>query len=449
MSSQNENDFFVRQIQAAYQRTEKTFQALKDSPDKQSDVLMDCLEELHVSLEELQVAQDELCTQQSTILSAQHAIESERQRYRELFEFAPDGYLITDCYGTVREANRAAALLLNINSDRLLGKPIVSFVPEETRRTFRTILNELPVLNRIQEWEVQLSAREKSRFEAAITVETVRNSRGEVSGLRWLIRDVTARKQAEEQLRQTQIQNMQLLEADRLRRQFIATVTHELRTPMNAILGFSKLLMRQFQNQGQPRESDMLERIVRNGQHLLLLIEDILDFSKLQANRLQLSLQEFDLNELVSEIAQELSPLVDQKGLELQVCLAPEAQSIVYDRLRLRQIVINLLSNGIKFTDVGSVSLEVLELPEGRLAIVVRDTGIGIDELNRSQIFREFWQVDQTNTRSQGGTGLGLSITKALVELMHGTISVESQVGVGTTFRVELLRQATPQSGNV
>jgi PAS domain S-box-containing protein len=446
MSSQNENDFFVKQIQAAYQRTEKTFQTLKDMPEQQSQVIMDCLEELHVSLEELQVAQDELCEQQNAILAAQQAIDAERQRYRELFEFAPDGYLVTDCYGTVREANRAAAVLLYINSDRLLGKPLVNFVPEENRRAFRTILNELPVLNRIQEWEVQLTRRGKSRFEAAITVETVRGLRGEVLGLRWLVRDVTARKQAEEQLHQTQVQNMQLLEADRLRRQFIATVTHELRTPMNAILGFSKLLMRQFQHQGQLRETDMLERIVRNGQHLLLLIEDILDFSKLQANRIELSPQVFDVNDLVSEIVEELNPLAEQKGLELHASLLPKAQPIVHDRLRLRQIVINLLSNAIKFTDVGSVAIEVLELPEGRFAIVVRDTGIGITEPNLTQVFREFWQVDQTNTRSQGGTGLGLSITKVLVELMNGTISIESQVGVGTTFRVEIPRQYTLQN---
>ncbi|KAM3099589.1 PAS domain-containing sensor histidine kinase [Phormidesmis sp. 146-35] len=442
MTSQNGNDFFVRRIQAAYQRTEETFQELKGAPEHQSQALLNCLEELHVSLEELQVAQDELCQQQNAILEAQDAIESERQRYCELFEFAPDGYLITDRFGAIREANRAAAILLKINPDYLLGKPIVNFVPEANRRAFRNILGELPILNRVQEWEVPLQNREHTRFEAAITVETVRDPRGEVLGLRWLIRDITARKQAEEQLQQTQIQNLQLLEADRLRRQFIATVTHELRTPMNAILGFSKLLLRQFQDQGQRRESDMLERVLRNGQHLLLLIEDILDFSKLQANRLELSQQAFDLNQLMQAIVEELNPLAEQKSLDFQLHLPPDAIEIVNDRLRLRQIVINLLSNAIKFTDAGSVSLEVLNLPEGRIAIVIRDTGIGIDELNQAQIFREFWQVDQTHTRLHGGTGLGLSITKALVELMQGAISVESQVGVGTTFRVEIPRYA-------
>ncbi|MBW4419963.1 MAG: PAS domain-containing sensor histidine kinase [Myxacorys californica WJT36-NPBG1] len=440
-----ESGFFDQQIQAVHQRARIMNQAVKELPGEQSQILVDCLEELHVSLEELQVAQEEIREQQISILEAQQTIEAERQRYRELFEFAPDGYLITDRFGTVREANRAAVNLLKVGSKHLIGKPILTFVPEENRQAFRAILNQLPVLSRIQEWEVQLRNREQRLFEAAITVETVRND-GQTVGLRWLIRDITGRKHAEEQLHQAQLQNVQLIEADRLRQQFMATVTHELRTPMNAILGFSDLLMRQFRAQGQAREITMLERVLKNGHHLLMLIEDILDFSKLQANRLQLTLQAVDVSELMSAIVEELRPLADQKQIELQFCVPSAPIAIVNDPMRLRQIVINLLSNAIKFTDIGRVSLEVLELPEGRFAIVVSDTGIGIDTADHSQIFREFWQVNQTNTRSQGGTGLGLSITKALVELMQGTISVESQVGVGTTFRAELPRRVSMQN---
>ncbi|MBW4541220.1 MAG: HAMP domain-containing histidine kinase [Myxacorys chilensis ATA2-1-KO14] len=432
-----ESGLFDQQIQAVHQRAKIIDQAVKKMPGEHSQILVDCLEELHVSLEELQVAQEEIREQQNNILEAQHIIEAERQRYQELFEFAPDGYLVTDQFGTVREANRAAVELLKVSSKHLIGKPLLTFVPEENRQAFRAILNHLPVLRRIQEWEVQLRSREQRFFEAAITVETVRND-GQTIGLRWLIRDITERKQAEEQLHQTKLQNVQLIEADRLRQQFMATVTHELRTPMNAILGFSDLLMRQFRAQGQVREITMLERVLKNGQHLLMLIEDILDFSKLQANRLELNLQAVDASELISAIVEELQPLADQKHIQLQFCVPSAPIAIVNDPLRVRQIVINLISNAIKFTDVGRVFVEVLELPEGRFAIVVGDTGIGIDTADQSQIFREFWQVNQTNTRSQGGTGLGLSITKALVELMQGGISVESQLGAGTTFRVEL-----------
>jgi signal transduction histidine kinase len=225
----------------------------------------------------------------------------------------------------------------------------------------------------------------------------------------------------------------------------MATITHELRTPMNAILGFSELLLRQFRTQAQPHQITMLERVLQNGQHLLMLIEDILDFSKLQANRLELRLQTIDLSELISEIVEELRPLADQKHLNFGVCMAQTHLSIVNDPLRLRQIIINLLSNAIKFTEAGSIYLEVLELPEGRIVILVRDTGIGIQPGDQEHIFQEFWQVNQTSTRSQGGTGLGLSITKALVERMQGTIAVESKVGAGTTFRVEIPRQILPQ----
>jgi PAS domain S-box-containing protein len=442
-----DESFFTERIQTAYARTETLYRAVQESP-QQSTLLLQCLEELQVSLAELEVAQEELHQQSETIVAAQIKIEAERQRYQDLFNFAPDGYLVTDNYGTVQEANCAAATMLHIGQQHLVGKPIITFIPEEKRRSFRNILNELPMLNRIQEWEVQMCGRGNVCFEAAVTVEVVRNPEGQVTALRWLIRDVTARKVAEEKLRRVQLQNVQLIEADRLRREFMATVTHELRTPMNAILGFSELLLRQFRTQAKPHQITMLERVLQNGQHLLMLIEDILDFSKLQANRLELRLQAIDLSELISAIVEELRPLADQKHLNFGVCLAQTHLSIVNDPLRLRQIVINLLSNAIKFTEAGSVYLEVLELPEGRIVILVRDTGIGIRPGDQEQIFQEFWQVNQTSTRSQGGTGLGLSITKALVDLMQGTISVESEVGAGTTFRVEIPRQILPRQGS-
>lgn len=442
MDTLEANSFFTKQLQVAHQRTDALCKTLKAGSQPESNqLLMDFLEELHVALEELEVAQEELCHQHAKLLATQRSLENERQRYRDLFEFAPDGYLVTDLFGTVREANQAIATLLKIRVDRLMGKPITNFVLEENRRAFRTILNELPMLNRIQEWEVKLRNREEAILDVAITVETVRDDREKVVSLRWIIRDITDRKNAEEHLRQVQLQNLQLIETDRLRREFIATLTHELRTPMNAIMGFSELLLRQFRTQGETREATMLERIYRNGKHLLLLIEDMLDFAKLEANRLQLNLREVDLCYLLGTTVEELRPLAEQKNLELRLTTTGTQLLMLNDPLRLRQIVINLLSNAIKFTEVGYVALNVLELPEGRIAIVVRDTGIGIDPIDQRLIFQEFWQVNQTNTRSQGGTGLGLSITKALIELMQGSISVESEVGVGTTFRVELPRQ--------
>jgi signal transduction histidine kinase len=212
------------------------------------------------------------------------------------------------------------------------------------------MLNQLPTVNRVQEWELVLCSRDGEPFDAALTVETVRIPVGEATALRWLVRDITLRKQAEEQLRQVQLQNLQLLEADRLRSQFMATISHELRTPMNAILGFSELLLRQFHRRHDVQLIPMVEPIFRNGRHLLTLIEEMLDFSKLKAERLELQAEPFDLVEFVTQTVEELRPLASQKALNLAVKSPESHLSITNDPTRLRQVMINLLSNAIKFT---------------------------------------------------------------------------------------------------
>jgi PAS domain S-box-containing protein len=439
---------FARHIEAVHQRTQTLYQHANELPWRQPQLVVDCLQELWFALEELQVAEEELRQQNEELIEAQHKVEAERQRYRELFEFAPDGYLITDMNGIVQEANQVAASLFHISSTRLIGKPLINFVPEAQRRSFRTMLNQFPTINRVQEWEMVLCGRDQDSFHAALTVETVRNHSGEAVALRWLVRDITARKQAEDYLRQVQLQNLQLLEADRLRSQFMATISHELRTPMNAILGFSELLLRQFHRRRDVQLIPMVEPIFRNGRHLLTLIEEILDFSKLKAERLELHLESFDLVEFVTEIVEELRPLASQKALQLQLIPAQPNLTVVNDRTRLRQIITNLLSNAIKFTDSGSIRLTVEELPEEQIALTVQDTGIGIASEDHSRIFQEFWQVNQSTTRKHGGTGLGLAIVHALVQLMQGSITVDSELGRGSTFRIELPRWVAQASSH-
>jgi PAS domain S-box-containing protein len=431
-----DEDVFSNQLEALQQCIEKLSYQASDMPQRSLD--SHNLEELRLALEELQVTEEELRQQHEELVIARRVAEIGRQRYQELFEFAPDGYLVTDTHGVIREGNRTAAKLLTLEQRFLVGKPLSSFVPDEQRRSFRSVLNQLQTVDRLQEWELQLRGRSGSLFDAAITVEAVRDWQGKVSSLRWLIRDITARKQAEEQLRLVQLQNLQLLEADRAKSQFMATMSHELRTPMNAILGFSDLLRRSTQLDAQ--HVSMIERIFRNGKHLLSLIEEILDFAKLKAHQVELKLTSFDLVELTTETIEELQSLSQQKNLELRMHFPQPSLWVVNDPARLRQVLVNLLSNAIKFTHEGYVQVGVEAVTEERVAIVVRDTGIGIDPTYQLSIFQEFWQVNQSSTRQQGGTGLGLSITTALVHLMQGTIAVESQVNVGSTFRVELPR---------
>ena len=254
--------------------------------------------------------------------------------------------------------------------------------------------------------------------------------------------DMLAQKnqELEHQRQQLQLNNLQLLEAARLKSQFLATMSHELRTPMNAVIGFSQLLLRQRQHPLTPEQADMMQRILNNGKHLLALINEILDLSKIEAGRLELKLEAFNLMALVRATADELRSLADEKHLTLNIIDNVQSANVINDSVRLRQILVNLLSNAIKFTEKGSVEVEVREISPDRLAVTVKDTGIGIAQEELEHIFEEFRQIDQTITRRYAGTGLGLAITKSLVQLMQGTIEVYSQIGQGSTFRIELPR---------
>jgi signal transduction histidine kinase len=250
-------------------------------------------------------------------------------------------------------------------------------------------------------------------------------------------------QELEAQRQQIQLQNLKLIEASQLKSQFLATMSHELRTPLNAIIGFSQLLLRRSKGSLTDSQTDMVERILNNGKHLLELLNDILDLSKIEAGRLELKPEYFDLIHVVNTTVEELRSLADEKHLSLQVSIDLQDTEVFTDPSRLRQILVNLLSNAIKFTESGGVWVRVNPLSadhSDRITISVKDTGIGIAQNQLKQIFEPFRQIDQTTTRKHPGTGLGLAITDSLVRMMQGKIFVESQVDQGTTFRVELPR---------
>ncbi|MEM7773832.1 MAG: ATP-binding protein [Cyanobacteria bacterium P01_A01_bin.37] len=245
----------------------------------------------------------------------------------------------------------------------------------------------------------------------------------------------------EHQREQIQQQNLQLTEVSRLKSEFLATMSHELRTPLNAIIGFSQILMRQLKNSGSDRQNDMLSRIFTNGQHLLDLINEILDLSKIESGRLDLRSESLNLEELIVTTVKSLQSLSEQKHLDLKIEIELQNPIIVNDCNRLRQILVNLLSNAIKFTDAGYVRVTAHDVTGDIIEIAVEDTGIGIEPQHIAHIFDAFHQVDQSVARSHQGTGLGLAITNLLLEMMKGKISVDSQIGQGSCFRLQIPRQ--------
>lgn len=250
-------------------------------------------------------------------------------------------------------------------------------------------------------------------------------------------------QELERQQQQIQMQNFKLLEASQLKSHFLATMSHELRTPMNAIIGFSQILLRPKFGQLTHQQADMVERIFNNGKHLLTLLNEVLDFSKLEAGRLDLKAERFDVSKVINLAASEMRSLADAKNLSLLVQTDLQNTLVFNDPARIKQILINLLSNAIKFTESGEIWVEVKELPVNRVAIIVRDTGIGIAPRDFKRIFEAFWQVDQTITRKYPGTGLGLAIIDSLVRMMGGKIFLDSKLGSGSMFKIELPRQIT------
>ena len=242
------------------------------------------------------------------------------------------------------------------------------------------------------------------------------------------------------------MQNFKLLEASRLKSHFLATMSHELRTPMNAIIGFSQILLRPKFGQLSNQQADMVERILNNGKHLLMLLNEVLDFSKLEIGRLDLKAEIFDVSKVINLAVGEMRSLADAKKLSLLVQNDLQNPFIFNDPVRIRQILTNLLSNAIKFTESGEIWVEVKELPTNQVAIIVRDTGIGIASRDFKRIFEAFRQVNQTITRKYPGTGLGLAIVDSLVRMMGGKIFLESKLGIGSMFKIELPRQITLQN---
>ncbi len=266
------------------------------------------------------------------------------------------------------------------------------------------------------------------------------------------IRDITERKRAEQELEQYHDHLEELVKtrtaelaiakeraesADRLKSAFLATMSHELRTPLNSIMGFTGILLQGLAGPLNEEQKKQLGMVRESSTHLLNLINDILDISKIEAGQLQVSMEPFDLRDAIEKTVKTIKPLVEKKGLALEIIITPEVATMTSDRRRVEQALLNLLSNAVKFTEKGAISITCQTIGK-ELTISVKDTGIGIKLEEMDSLFKPFQQLQSGIGRQYEGTGLGLSICKRLVELLGGTISVKSQWGQGSTFAITL-----------
>jgi signal transduction histidine kinase len=225
--------------------------------------------------------------------------------------------------------------------------------------------------------------------------------------------------------------------ASRHKSQFLANMSHELRTPLNAILGYTELVLDGIYGDAPEKMRGVLERVQTNGKHLLGLINDVLDLSKIEAGQLTLSLSDYSMTSLVQGVYVAVEPLAAKKNLALTTKIAASLPAGRGDERRLSQVLLNLVGNAIKFTDKGEVAIEA-SLADGSFQVAVRDSGPGIAAADQVKIFEEFQQVDNTLTKQKGGTGLGLAISKRIVEMHGGRILVDSELGKGSTFTIKL-----------
>ena len=254
------------------------------------------------------------------------------------------------------------------------------------------------------------------------------------------VREATA-----ELVRQNELlrrQAVQLEQASALKSQFLANMSHEFRTPLNAILGYTSMLLKGVLGPLDDEQAEGLARVDSNGRHLLGIINDILDISRIEAGRMPLRLSEFGLPELVGEVLAEVEPIVAQSSVHIEATVDQRLPAVQSDRQKVKQIVLNLLTNAVKFTPSGTITLSARYDPRVReVAVTVADTGIGIAAEDHERIFEDFQQADSSPTRTHGGAGLGLSICRRLATMLGGKIQLESAPGVGSTFTMVLPRR--------
>ena len=371
------------------------------------------------------------------------------QRFSLLLEAAPDAILEVDPQGRIVVANPEAERLFQRSPEELVGLPVEMLLPERFRGGHFAHRAHYAAhsVRRPMGAGLDLYAVRKDGTEFAVDINLSPLSGLEGGHVMCVLRDVSQRRGAEEKIRvlnqSLERRNQEVERANRLKSEFLASMSHELRTPLNTILGFSELLSEQNAGPLNEKQKRFLTHIQHDASHLLALINDVLDLSKIEAGRLELRLEEFPMAVAAAEVLTSIRPLAATKGISLDSDLDTQL-TLQADRLRFKEILYNLLSNAIKFTPSGGRVWIESSVADGSVSIIVGDTGIGIEPEDQQEIFESFRQVSATTKGVREGTGLGLAITKRLVEHHGGRIWVESALGKGSRF-IFTLRLSQPE----
>ncbi len=366
---------------------------------------------------------------------AEARVRESEERYRSLFEYASDGIALLTADGIIMSVNRAYEAMTGWTSAETIGHRYSEFVTPASivlieERTRRVRAGErVPSI-----YEQEMPRPDGSIVSVEARTRFIRNQAGQPLGVFAILRDITERKRTEEELRQAK----EAAEAaNRAKSEFLATMSHELRTPLGVILGYTELLLEDAFGRLGEKQTDSLRRIDRNARELLDLITAVLDLSRLEAGRLPLRMRQTQVADVLQEVQAETQPLQEQARLTFGWEIEPALPVLDTDPGKLKIVLKNLIGNAVKFTPSGSITVAARRA-RGGVEICVTDTGIGIPPESQACIFEPFWQLEHPLASRAGGTGLGLHIVKRLLDLLGGTVTVESAVGRGTTFGVWL-----------
>ena len=367
---------------------------------------------------------------------AEEALRESEAKYRTLFEECKDAIVINTPEGKVVDVNQSFLHLFGYARDEVMKMNVREHYAQPADRSrFR---QELEQKGAAKDFEVKLRKKDGTEMDCLLTSTAWRAKDGSILGFQGIIRDITERKRVQEELR---LAKEAAEEANRAKSVFLANMSHELRTPLNAIIGYSEMLQEEAADLGQEDLTPDLQKIQAAGKHLLALINDILDLSKIEAGRMDLFLETFDVAPMIQDGVTTIQPLVEKNHNTLAVHCADNLGTMRADLTKVRQALFNLLSNACKFTRHGTVTLAVTRQAEvgGEwLTFCVSDTGIGMTAAHLARLFQAFSQAEASTARQYGGTGLGLAITKQFCQMMGGDVTVESESGKGSTFTIRL-----------
>jgi PAS domain S-box-containing protein len=422
--------------------------------------------QLLAAIQELSIAEEELRAQHETIVETQGELDVQRRRYLTLFESAPDPYIVTDEYGIIEEANDALARLLGVTTAHIIRRSLDSFIDPQTRRELVARLMDLPSRQRLDKRALHVKTPDGRVIEVEATLFVLESPLDGKRSFCWLLRDVSRRQETEDSMRalnrslnarvaqrtrelELALEGEQLARKDaeaanRIKTELFARLSHEFRTPLHAVSGYLEILQQNIHGGLTKEQRRDVERIHQAQEHLMALVNMILDFAKLEAGPIELSMAEIPIEETLRGAEALVFPQFEKKKIAYAHRAGDTSLTVFADREKVQQIIVNLLANAMKFTPAGGTVELDWRLEEESLLVRVRDSGPGIPPDKIEQIFEPFVQLRAPGSVPTGGTGLGLPISRDLARAMGGDVSATSTFGVGSVFTVILpLRKRT------